>query len=234
MATIRAYLANFMIRNMDFAMMSSFFKHTMSLPFSFFAKRKSGDILARFEENATIRSFLTESTVTTILNLLMVFIYFTIMFLYNVKLTLVLIAFVIPVMALTVVVTPRLKNYARESFTSSTDAKAYLMEALGGVETIKGMGIERPVRLKWEKKYAKALEVQYRAQSFNIAVGLVGQVLNSATTIAILWVGADLVLNRELSIGQLIAFNALMGSVLAPLMGLVGLWTRLNDDGTPR
>jgi subfamily B ATP-binding cassette protein HlyB/CyaB len=229
MATIRAYLANFMIRNMDFAMMSSFFKHTMSLPFSFFAKRKSGDILARFEENATIRSFLTESTVTTILNLLMVFIYFTIMFLYNVKLTLVLIAFVIPVMALTVVVTPRLKNYARESFTSSTDAKAYLMEALGGVETIKGMGIERPVRLKWEKKYAKALEVQYRAQSFNIAVGLVGQVLNSATTIAILWVGADLVLNRELSIGQLIAFNALMGSVLAPLMGLVGLWTRLND-----
>jgi subfamily B ATP-binding cassette protein HlyB/CyaB len=229
MATIRAYLANFMIRNMDFAMMSSFFKHTMSLPFSFFAKRKSGDILARFEENATIRSFLTESTVTTILNLLMVFIYFTIMFLYNVKLTLVLIAFVIPVMALTVVVTPRLKNYARESFTSSTDAKAYLMEALGGVETIKGMGIERPVRLKWEKKYAKALEVQYRAQSFNIAVGLVGQVLNSATTIAILWVGADLVLNRELSIGQLIAFNALMGSVLAPLMGLVSLWTRLND-----
>ena len=231
MSTIRAYLANFMIRHMDFAMMSQFFKHTMSLPFSFFAKRKTGDILARFEENLTIRSFLTESTVTTILNLLMVFIYFTIMFLYNVKMTLVLIAFVIPIMALTVVVTPRIKNYAREAFTSATDAKAYLMETLGGVETVKGMGIERPVRLKWEKKYAKALDVQYRMQSFNILVGLASQVLNAATTIAILWVGADLVLSRELSIGQLIAFNALMGSVLAPLMGLVGLWSRLNDAG---
>jgi ATP-binding cassette subfamily B protein len=80
MVTIRAYLANFMVRNMDFAMMSHFFKHTLSLPLSFFAKRKTGDIFARFQENQTIRAFLTESTVTTALNLLMVFIYFSIMF----------------------------------------------------------------------------------------------------------------------------------------------------------
>ncbi len=231
MTTIRSFLANFMVRNMDFAMMSQFFKHTMSLPFSFFAKRKTGDILARFQENITIRAFLTESTVTTILNLLMVFLYFTIMFMYNVKMTLVLIAFVVPIIALTVVATPRVKNYAREVFAASTDAQAYLMEALGGVETVKGMGIERPVRLKWEKKYAKSLETQYRAQTFNIWVSLASQILNAATTIAILWVGANLVLARELTIGQLMAFNALMGSVLAPLMGLVGLWSRLNDAG---
>jgi ATP-binding cassette, subfamily B, bacterial HlyB/CyaB len=230
-STIRAYLANFMVRNMDFAMMSHFFKHTMSLPYSFFAKRKSGDVFARFQENQTIRAFLTESTVTTMLNLLMVFIYFSIMFLYNVKMTLILIAFVIPIMVLTVVATPKIKNYAREVFAASTDAKANLMETLGGVETVKGMGIERPVRLKWEKKYAKALDTQYRAQSFHIGVGLVSQLLNAATTIAILWTGASLVLAHELTIGQLIAFNALMGSVLAPLMGLVGLWNQLNDAG---
>jgi ATP-binding cassette subfamily B protein len=229
MATTRAFLANFMVRKLDFAMMSQFFKHTLSLPYSFFAKRKTGDIFARFQENQTIRAFLTESSVTTVLNLLMIFIYFTVMFLYNVKLTLLLIAFVVPILALTVLVTPKVKGFARESFTSSTDAKAYLMEALGGVETVKGMGIERPVRLKWEKKYAKALGVSYRSQSFSILVGLAGQLLNAATTIAILWAGANLVLARELTIGQLIAFNALMGSVLAPLMGLVGLWSQLND-----
>ncbi|SOZ35536.1 peptidase domain-containing ABC transporter [Cupriavidus neocaledonicus] len=231
MSTIRAYLANFMVRNMDFAMMSHFFRHTLSLPLSFFAKRKTGDIFARFQENQTIRAFLTESTVTTALNLLMVFIYFTIMFLYNVKLTLLLIAFVIPIAALTVVVTPRVKAYARDVFASSTDAKAYLMETLGGAETVKGMGIERPVRLRWERKYTKALESQYKAQQFHILVGLASQLLNAATTIAVLWVGATLVLERELTIGQLIAFNAFMGSVLAPLMGLVALWGQLNDAG---
>jgi ATP-binding cassette, subfamily B, bacterial HlyB/CyaB len=228
-ATIRAALANFMVRKLDFTMMSQFFRHTLSLPYSFFAKRKTGDIFARFQENQTIRAFLTESTITTVLNLLMIFIYFTVLFLYNVKLTLLLIAFVIPILALTVLVTPKVKRFAREAFSAMTDAKSYLMEALGGAETVKGMGIERPVRLKWETKYAKALEVQYRAQSFNIAVGLTGQLLNAATTIAVLWAGADLVLTRELTIGQLIAFNALMGSVLAPLMGLVNLWSLLND-----
>lgn len=231
MATIRAYLANFMVRNMDFAMMSHFFRHTLSLPLSFFARRKTGDIFARFQENQTIRAFLTESTVTTALNLLMVFIYFTIMFLYNVKLTLLLIAFVIPIAALTVVVTPRVKGYARDVFATSTDANAYLMETLGGAETVKGMGIERPVRLRWERKYTKALESQYKAQQFHILVGLASQLLNAATTIAVLWVGATLVLERELTIGQLMAFNAFMGSVLGPLMGLVALWGQLNDAG---
>lgn len=229
MATIRAYLSNYMVRNLDFSMMAQFFKHTMSLPYAFFAKRKTGDILARISENQTIRAFLTESTVTTLLNLLMVFIYFTILFLYNVKLTLLLIGFVIPIIALTVLVTPKIKDYAREVFNASTDAQSFLMEALGGIETVKGMGSERPVRLKWEKKYVKALEVQYRSQSFNILVGLASQILNAATTIVILWAGASLVLARELTIGQLMAFNALMGSVLGPLMGLVGLWSRMAD-----
>jgi subfamily B ATP-binding cassette protein HlyB/CyaB len=212
MATVRAYLANYMVRNLDFSMMAGFFKHTMSLPFSFFAKRKTGDIVARFQENQTIRAFLTESTVTTMLNLLMVFIYFTILFVYNVKLTLILIAFVIPIMALTVLATPHIKQYAREVFNASTDAHSFLMEALGGVETIKGMGSERPVRLKWEKKYVKALDTQYRAQQFNILVGLASQLLNAGTTIAILWAGASLVLEHELT-------------------GLVALWSRLADAG---
>jgi subfamily B ATP-binding cassette protein HlyB/CyaB len=228
-ATIRATLANFMVRKLDFTMMSQFLRHTFSLPYSFFAKRKTGDIFARFQENQTIRAFLTESTITTVLNLLMIFIYFSVLFLYNVKLTLLLIAFVVPILGLTVLVTPRVKKFAREVFAASTDAKSYLMESIGGAETVKGMGIERPVRLKWETKYAKALEIQFRSASFNIGVGFCGQLLNSATTIAILWTGASLVLDRELTIGQLIAFNALMGSVLSPLMGLVGLWSLAND-----
>ncbi|MEJ2592856.1 MAG: peptidase domain-containing ABC transporter, partial [Candidatus Thiodiazotropha sp.] len=228
---LRAYLSNFMIRNMDFAMMSHFLRHALSLPLPFFAKRKTGDIFARFQENLKIRAFLTESTITTLLNLLMLFIYFTILFLYSVKMTLLLIGFMIPMLLLTVAATPRLKGYAREVFAVSTDAESILMEIIGGAETVKGMGIERPMRLKWEKKYANSLDVKYRSQRFNILVTFVSQFLNAATTIAILWMGANLVLAQELTIGQLIAFNALMGSALAPLLGLVRLWHQINEVG---
>lgn len=226
---LRAFLTSFMVRNLDFSMMSQFFKHAMSLPISFFATRKTGDIFARFQENITIRSFLTQSTISTILNLLMVFIYFIVLFLYNVKMTLLLILMVIPILLLTVLITPKIKNYARTSFTASTDAESTLMETLAAAETVKGMGIERPMRLKWEKKYAKSLEVNYQAQRFEAMAGMLGQLFSAATTIVILWVGANLVLSQELTIGQLIAFNMLMGSVMSPLMGLVSLWDRVNE-----
>lgn len=230
-AMMRAYLTNFMVRNLDFSMMSQFFQHAMSLPITFFAKRRTGDIFARFQENQTIRRFLTQSTISTLLNLLMVFFYFLVLFLYSVKMTLVLLVLVVPMVILTLAITPRIKQYARRDFETSTDAEAILMETLNGAETIKAMGIERAIRLKWERKYARALNVQYQAKSFEALVALASQLLHAATVTSVLWVGANLVLGQQLTIGQLIAFNMLMGSVMAPLMGLIGMWDELHEAG---
>jgi ATP-binding cassette subfamily B protein len=228
---MRAFLSNFMVRNLDFAMMSGFLRHSLSLPISFFAKRKTGDIFARFQENATIRAFLTESTLSTILNLLMVVIYLTILFLYSTMLTSLLLIMVVPILVLTIAATPKLKAYAREVFEASTAAEATLMETISGIETIKGMGIERPIRMKWERQFANALNVSYNAQTFNIVIGFVSQIFNTAISITILLVGARLVMAQELTIGQLMAYSALMGMVLGPLMGLVGLWNQLHGAG---
>jgi ATP-binding cassette, subfamily B, bacterial HlyB/CyaB len=228
---MRGFLANFMRRGLDLAMISQFFKHTLSLPLEFFNKRRTGDIFARFQENMKVRSFLTESTISTLLNVLMTFIYFAVMFLYSVKLAALLIVFTIPIAILTLLVTPRLKSYARRSFETSTDAESVLMETLSGAETVKGMGIERPMRMRWESKYAKALDVQYRGQRFDLLVGFTGQLLSAATNIVVLWVGANMVLANTLTVGQLIAFNMLMGSALSPLMGLIGLWDQLQETG---
>ena len=224
---MRTFLSNFMVRYLDFAMMSQLLKHTLSLPLSFFVKRRTGDIFARFQENESIR----EPAISTLLNVLMIFVYFAVLFVYNVKMTLLLIAFVIPMAVLTIAVTPRIKNYARRDFEASTDAESVLMETISGAETVKAMGIGRAMRLKWEKKYAKALDVQYRAQRFEVLVGFSSQLVSAAISIVILWVGANLVLSQELTIGQLIAFNMLMGSVMSPLMGLIGMWDELHEAG---
>ena len=114
-----------------------------------------------------MRNFLTEATISTVLNALMTFVYFTVMFLYSVKLSLFQIALMVPLVLLTVMVTPRLKQYARKGFEASTDAESLLMETLSGAETVKAMGIERPMRMRWEGRYVKALDVQYRAQRFD-------------------------------------------------------------------
>jgi ATP-binding cassette subfamily B protein len=85
--------------------------------------------------------------------------------------------------------------------------------------------------MKWERQYANSLNVQYRAGRFNILIGLISQVFNTAISITILTMGARLVMAQELTIGQLMAYSALMGSVLGPLMGLVGLWNQIHGAG---
>ncbi len=228
---MRGFLSNFLVRNLDFAMISQFFRHTLSLPLSFFDRRRTGDIFARFQENQTVRDFMTESTISTLLNVLMVFIYFIVLFMYSATLTGVLIAMIVPIAALTLLVTGRIKAYARATFEASTDAEAVLMETISGAETVKAMSIERPMRMRWEKRYVKALDVQYRSARFDLLIAFVGQMLNSATTVVVLWLGASMVLSNELTIGQLMAFNMLMGSVMSPLMGLIGLWDDIQETG---
>lgn len=228
---IRGYLANYMVRGLDFAMMSHFFQHTLALPVAFFANRRTGDVVARFHENATIRDFLTGQTIGTVLNVLMAFVYLTVLFMYSVKLTMVLLLLVLPIFVLTVLITPRMKDYSRQTFEASTDAEGVLMETITAAESVKGMGIERQARLKWEKRYVNALNVQYKAEGFRLKFDVASQLLNVVATASVLFVGASMVIDQELSIGQLIAFNMLSASVMTPLMGLVSLWDELHAAG---
>lgn len=228
---IRGYLANYMVRGLDFAMMSNFFRHTLALPVAFFANRRTGDVVARFHENATIRDFLTGQTIGTVLNVLMAFVYLTVLFMYSAKLTMVLLLLVLPIFVLTVLITPRMKDYSRQTFEATTDAEGVLMETISGAESVKAMGIERQARLKWEKRYVNALNVQYKAEGFRLKFDVASQLLNVVATSAVLFVGASMVISQELSIGQLIAFNMLSASVMTPLLGLVGLWDELHAAG---
>ncbi|MEZ4528097.1 MAG: peptidase domain-containing ABC transporter, partial [Desulfobacterales bacterium] len=223
------YLMNFMIRRLDFDMMSNFLQTCPVPAYDIFCQTQTGDIIARFNENSTIRRFMTEGSISTVLNAFMVFTYFIVMFLYNAKLTLLLMAFLPPVIFLTLVAIPKYRDYARRIFFAGADAQSLLVETLGSAEIVKGMGTEHAMRLKWEKKYADTLNIRYQASIFSALIGMFSSALQAATHLTLLWVGTRMVLSQELTIGQLMAFNALIGSVMAPLMGLVGIWNEFQQ-----
>lgn len=226
---INAWMMCFLVRRLDFTMISYFYKHVLSLPIDFFTKRKTGDIIARFHENNKVRRFMTEGSISTVLNTLMLFTYFIVMFLYNIRLTLMLIAFLPPMILLLLIATPKYKDYARKTFFAGADAQSLLVETLGNAEIVKGMGIERSVRLKWERQYAKLLHLRYRAELFTVIIGVISSIFRSFTYVVLLWVGSRMVLSQELTIGQLMAFHVLIGSVMTPIMGLVRVWDELQE-----
>ena len=138
--------------------------------------------------------------------------------------------FLIPIILLTLAATPKYKDYARKSFYAEAESESLLMETLSGAESVKAMAVERNMRLKWEQKYIKALDIKFRDRDVHLRCRYsLSELLKAAATIAILWFGAKMVLKGDFTIGQMIAYNGIVGAIMAPLLGLVGVWDELQE-----
>ena len=93
-STLRMYLIGYVSVRLSLSMLSRFYRHLLALSMRFFALRRTGDLTTRFRENATIQRLLTGTTVSAILDFVMLFVYLGLMFYYNSELTLVLLIFV--------------------------------------------------------------------------------------------------------------------------------------------
>jgi ATP-binding cassette subfamily B protein len=225
----RGYLVANLSMRLDLKMLLKFYHHALALPISFFKLRKTGDILTRFGENAKLRAILTGSAVSTILDVFMVVVYLALMFAFNVRLTVAVLLFVPLFVVATLIFTPLLKRMSQRVFVANSDQESFLVESITGIETIKALAVERATRWRWEALFSKYLQQGYEAAKLELGLGSLSQALSSLSSIALLGYGATLVLDHELTIGQLMAFNALVGSVMAPIGALIQLWDKIQQ-----
>jgi ATP-binding cassette, subfamily B, bacterial HlyB/CyaB len=195
----------------------------------FFQGRQIGDILTRFGENQKIRGILAGSTITVILNTLMIVIYFLMMFMYNYTLTIMTLVFIPLYIFNTIFFTPRIKNIANQIFLSNSSQQSHLIESLSGIEAIKSTGNEYWARARWENAFVDRVNMSYRQAKLGLAFDTTSQLINLSATISILWVGANQVMAGNMSIGELMGFNMLMGSVMGPVMSFVGLFNSFSE-----
>ncbi|MBA2525626.1 MAG: peptidase domain-containing ABC transporter [Pyrinomonadaceae bacterium] len=226
---LRYYLLTHTTRRIDMQMVVNFYRHILSLPMRYFEERKVGDILKRFNENARIRDFLTGRALGVTLDCLMIFVYLALMFYYNAKLTLLALAFIPGYVILTLVVTPIFKRQFREAFEKEAEADSQMVESVTGVGTVKASAAERRIRWKLEGLIVKSLNVQFRSALSGMATISIGNMLQTLNTLFLFWYGAHLVIDGELSVGQLVAFNLLVGSVTRPILSIVDLWREFQE-----
>jgi len=227
--SVRYYLLVHTTRRLDMTMVVDFYRHVLSLPMRYFEERKVGDILKRFNENARIRDFMTGRAISVMLDCLMLFVYLALMFYYNVKLTLVALAFIPGYVILTLVVTPIFKRQYREAFEKSSEADSHMVESVTGVGTIKATAAERRIRWKLEGLIVQSLNVQFRSALSGMATISIGHLLQTLNTVFLFWYGAYLVINGELSVGQLVALSLLVANVTHPILNLVDLWRECQE-----
>nr|MBS0021702.1 peptidase domain-containing ABC transporter [Gammaproteobacteria bacterium] len=213
----------------DMRIMSEFYRHVLSLPMSFFLTRNKGEILARFGENQKIRAIISGSTVTVVLNTLMIILYFLMMFGYSVTLTFVFAIFIPMYLSVILYFTPRIKAISQEIFETHAQSQARLVESLHGIETIKATANEYMARSNWENAFVENVNRGFRSARLNLMSTSLNKLVSLASQVVILWLGANQVMAGQMSIGELMGFNMLTGMVIGPVLQMVGLWNNLLE-----
>lgn len=231
LTAIRTYVFAHTSSKIDVELGARLFRHLMALPISYFQSRRVGDSVARVRELENIRSFLTGSAMTVLLDLLFSFVFIGVMLIYSGKLTLIVLASIPCYIFLSFFITPVLRARLHEKFNRGAENQAFLVESLTGVDTVKAMAVEPRWQQKWDKQLAGYVGASLSTINISTVANAGITLISKLVTVGIMWMGATLVINNEITVGQLIAFNMLSGQVSGPIIRLAQLWNDFQQVG---
>ena len=221
---LRTYVFSHTTNRIDVELGARLFRHLLALPLSYFQARRVGDSVARVRELENIRNFLTSSALTLVIDLLFTFVFLAVMFLYSPLLSMIVLGAFPFYLGISAAATPLFRQRLDEKFARGAENQAFLVESVTGVETLKAMAVEPQMQGRWEQQLAGYVSASFRVTSLNNTASQTIQLISKLVTAAILYVGAKLVIDGSLTIGELVAFNMLAGRVSGPVLRLAQMW----------
>jgi HlyB family type I secretion system ABC transporter len=229
LTAVRTYLFVDATNRIDLSVGSRIMDHLYKLTLGYFQRRPVGEVASRLRELENIREFLTGTALTVGLDAIFSVVYMGMMFFYDIKLAVVALVVVPLMVAVTALGAPILRTQIRRRAEESAKQQSHLIETITGVQTLKAGNIEQPSRWEWQKRYAGFMSAGFHAILTSTAMGSANSLLNRLGDLAVLWYGAVLVINQELTLGQLIAFRIIAGYVTSPLMRLAQCWQNFQE-----
>lgn len=218
------YLFTHTTNRVDVMLSSKLFNHLFSLPLRYFESRRAGETVARVRELDSIRQFLTGTPLASLVDLIFIVVYITVLFMYSTSLTMIVIAS-IPIYAiLSLSVTPVFKKRLDEKFNAGAESSSFLVEAINGIQTVKSYAIEDRFEHKWDDLQASYVKAGYKTTMLSQTAGSLGQFIQKVFDLLVLYFGALAVIDGNFTIGQLVAFRMLSGRISGPVLRLVQLW----------
>ena len=227
----RNYLFSHTTNRVDVELGSRLFNHLLALPMAYFESRQVGQNVARVRELDTIRNFITGTALTLVIDLFFVFVFIAVMWYYSPTLTWIVLATIPAYVVLSIFITPILRRRLDEKFKHGAANTAFLTESITGIGTVKSMAVEPQMRRKLEDHLSSYVHASFKSQNLGNISSQVAGLINKLMTLGIIWVGAHLVIDGSISVGQLIAFNMLAGRVSGPILKLVQLWQDFQQAG---
>jgi ATP-binding cassette, subfamily B, bacterial HlyB/CyaB len=221
---LRNYVFAHTANRIDVELGARLYNHLMALPVPYFVARRVGDSVARVRELETPRNFLTSSALTATIDLMFTVIFLGVMACYSLLLTGAVIASFPFYIALSLVATPMFRSRLNEKFARNAENHAFLVESVTGVETLKALAVEPQMQRRWEEQLAAYVHAAFRAQELNNVAAQLIQYIGKLTTAVTLFLGAHAVIDGNMTVGELVAFNMLAQRVAAPVLRIPQLW----------
>ncbi|BAY99517.1 ABC transporter-related protein [Tolypothrix tenuis PCC 7101] len=210
-------------------MSSRFLWHILRLPVSFYDQRFAGEISNRVHLNDNLANLLSGRLATTVISIFTVVFYGAVMLQYDVVLTLIGLAFVIVNITVWRWVSRQRVDANMRLMQEQGKVSGVAISGLQSMETLKASGLESEFFSRWAGYYAKSINARQEMDTTNQTVGVLPSFLTSITSMLLLVVGGLRVMDGVLSIGMLIAFQALMQRFLEPVNSLVSLAGELQE-----
>lgn len=227
--SVRTQLLLYLSQNIDISLMLGYYNHVINSPISFFSTREVGEVLSRFSDASKIREAVSGAAITIVLDSLM-FILGGII-LYNTSHTLFFIT-IIPIVLYIVIVllfNKPIEKANRKIMEDNAQLNSYIVESLNGIETVKSLNSENKVSLETEKRFVKLVESVFKNGFINNIQTAIKDGIRSIFGIIILWVGTYEVMRGNISIGELLTFNALLIYFLDPIQRIVNLQSTIQS-----
>jgi ATP-binding cassette subfamily B protein len=217
---LRSSLLIYLQARVDTSLTSNFFAHLLQLPLRFFQLRSSGDILARVASNTAIRDLVSNQLTATILDGSMVLVYLVILLSQSPAFSVLALTIGLLQVILLLATNGPVRRLARRELDAVGETQGYVTEMLTGIETLKAIGAEQKAFQHWSNFFVKQLNISVRLGYITSIIGTFTMILNIIAPLALLWIGATLILNGSMQTGTMLALGVLVSEFLAPLTSL--------------
>jgi len=221
---LRTYALSHTTNRIDVELGQRLFGHLLRLPLSYFETRPAGQTVARMRELETIRNFLTGQGLFSALDLLFTGLFIAVLWLYSPSLTLIVLATIPAYLIIAWLVRTPLREQINEKFNRGAISQQFLVETVVGIQTVKASAVEPTMRAQWEDRLAAYVRTTFGATLTGAGGQSAIQYVSKFSTALLLLFGAKAVIDGDLSVGELIAFNMIAAQVAQPVLRLSQLW----------
>mgnify|MGYP000318034652 FL=1 len=210
-------------QRIDIPIMLGYYNHALILPMKFYSMRDTGEIISRFNDASSIRDIVSDASLTIMMDTIMAVVGAVVLFNCNRLLFLISVVMLILYGIIVFIYNKPIKKINRKIMEMNSKVTSQFVETINGIETIKAFNQEKNEETKTDKLYKKFLKKIFNGGILSLSQQTVTMFVAVVGELVILWVGTACVIKGNLTLGELITFNALLGYFINPIKNLINL-----------